>query len=145
MNRATFKRQITFRKLLIGFAFGLLTIISLVVPIEAAPPQKASEVGANATVTPTPTPTATAAPTPIFKPESSNSSGSVTVEGSRIDYQAVAGTIVVHPKGWDDAAKPEEQKAKENEDDSQDDKESKNPTAEASMFYVAYTKQNIGA
>ena len=77
-----------------------------------------------------------------FKPESSNSSGSVTVEGSRIDYQAVAGTIVVHPKGWDDAAKPEEQKAKENEDDSQDDKESKNPTAEASMFYVAYTKQN---
>jgi carboxypeptidase C (cathepsin A) len=140
MNRATFKRQITFRKLLIGFAFGLLTIISLVVPIEAAPPQKASEVEANATVTPTPTPTA--APTPHFKPESSNSSGSVTVEGSRIDYQAVAGTIVVHPKGWDDAAKPEEQKAKENEDDSQDDKESRNPTAEASMFYVAYTKQN---
>jgi carboxypeptidase C (cathepsin A) len=134
--------KITFRKLLISFAFGLLTIISLVVPIEAAPPQKASEVGANATVTPTPTPTATAAPTPHFKPESSNSSGSVTVEGSRIDYQAVAGTIVVHPKGWDDAAKPEEQKAKENEDDSQDDKESKNPTAEASMFYVAYTKQN---
>ena len=145
MNRATFKRQITFRKLLIGFVFGLLTIISLVVPIEAAPSQKASEAGANAPVTPTPTPTATAAPTPIFKPESSNSSGSVTVEGSRIDYQAVAGTIVVHPKGWDDAAKPEEQKAKENEDDSQDDKESKNPTAEASMFYVAYTKQNIGA
>ena len=138
MNRATFK--ITLRKLC--FAFGLLTIISLVVPIEAAPPQKPSEVGANGTVTPTPTPTATAAPTPLFKPESSNSSGSVTVEGSRIDYQAVAGTIVVHPKGWDDAAKPEEQKAKEDEDDSQDDKESKNPTAEASMFYVAYTKQN---
>ena len=56
MNRATFKRQITFRKLLISFAFGLLTIISLVVPIEAAPPQKASEVEPNATVTPTPTP-----------------------------------------------------------------------------------------
>jgi hypothetical protein len=94
MNRATFK--ITFRKRLISFAFGLLTIISLVVPIEAAPPHKAPEVEANATVTPTPTPTA--APTPHFKPESSNSSGSVTVEGSRIDYQAVAGTIVVHPK-----------------------------------------------
>jgi carboxypeptidase C (cathepsin A) len=134
--------NITFRKLLISFAIGLLTIISIVVPIEAAPPQKPSEVGANATVTPTPTPTATAAPIPHFKPESSNTSGSVTVEGSRIDYQAVAGTIVVHPKGWDDAAKPEEQKTKENEDDSQDDKEPKNPTAEASMFYVAYTKQN---
>src|SRR6476620_5282298 len=103
MNRATFK--ITFRKLC--FAFGLLTIVSLVVPTEAAPPKKTSEVEANATVTPTPTPTA--APTPNFKPESSNTSGSVTVEGSRIDYQAVAGTIVVHPKGWDDAAKPEEQ------------------------------------
>ena len=137
MNRATFK--ITFRKLC--FAFGLLTIISLVVPIEAAPPHKTSEVEANATVTPTPTPTA--APTPNFKPESSNTSGSVTVEGSRIDYQAVAGTIVVYPKGWDDAAKPDEQKAKDNEDDSQDDKESKNPTAEASMFYVSYTKQNM--
>ena len=142
INRAVSKRQIPFRKRLISFAFGLLTITTLVVPVEAAP-HKASEVEANATVTPAPTPTATAAPTPHFKPESSNSSGSVTVEGSRIDYQAVAGTIVVHPKGWDDAAKPEEQKAKENEDDSQDDKESKNPTAEASMFYVAYTKQNI--
>jgi len=137
MNRATFK--ITFRKLC--FAFGLLTIISLVVPIEAAPPHKTSEVEANATVTPTPTPTA--APTPNFKPESSNTSGNVTVEGSRIDYQAVAGTIVVHPKGWDDAAKPEEQKTKENEGDAQDDNESKNPTAEASMFYVSYTKQNM--
>ena len=141
MNRATSK--ITFRKLPISFGFGLLTIINLVVPIEAAPPHKASEVEANATVSPTPTPTATPAPTPYFKPESSNTSGNVTVEGSRIDYQAVAGTIVVHPKGWDDAAKPEEQKAKENEDDSEDDKESKNPTAEASMFYVAYTKQNM--
>ena len=138
MNWATSKGQISFRKRLISFAFGLLTIISPVVTIEAAPPHKTSEVEPNATVPPTPT----AAPTPHFKPESSNSSGSVTVEGSRIDYQAVAGTIVVHPKGWDDAAKPEEQKAKENEDDSQDDKESKNPTAEASMFYVAYTKQN---
>jgi carboxypeptidase C (cathepsin A) len=137
MNRATSK--ITFRKRLISFAFGLLTIISLVVPIDAAPPQKASEVEANAT----PTPTATPAPAPHFKPESNNTSGSVTVEGNRIDYQAVAGTIVVHPKGWDDAAKPEEQKAKENEGDSQGDKESGNPTAEASMFYVAYTKQNI--
>jgi carboxypeptidase C (cathepsin A) len=138
MNRA--KSEIIFRKLCI--AFGLLTIISLVGAIEAAPPQKPSEVQANATVTPTPTPTTTAAPTPHFKPEASNSSGSVTVEGSHIDYQAVAGTIVVHPKGWDDAAKPEEQKANETEDDSKSDEESKNPTAEASMFYVAYTKQN---
>ena len=54
---------------------------------------------------------------------------------------------MVHPKGWDDAAPPEDKKTKETEEsknESQDDKEkSKNPTAEASMFYVAYTKQNI--
>ena len=34
----------------------------------------------------------------FFKPDSSTSSGSVSVEGRRIDYQAVAGTLVVHPK-----------------------------------------------
>src|SRR6476659_6935780 len=127
MNRATSK--ITFRKLC--FAFGLLTIISLVVPIEAVPPHKASEVEANATVTPTPTPAA--APTPHFKPESSNRSGSVTVEGSRIDYQDVAGTSVDHPKRWDEAAKPEKQQAKENEDEPHEEKRAQNPTAEASM------------
>jgi hypothetical protein len=40
----------------------------------------------------------------LFVPESSESDGSVTVEGQKIDYRAVAGTLVVHPKGWDDAA-----------------------------------------
>ena len=30
----------------------------------------------------------------------------------RIDYRAVAGTIVVHPKGWDDAATVEQASAK---------------------------------
>ena len=43
----------------------------------------------------------------------------MTVEGSPIEYQAVAGTIVVHPKGWDDAATAEEQKSKENEESDQ--------------------------
>src|SRR5271166_3117210 len=40
-----------------------------------------------------------------FKPEVQTSEGSVTVSGSRIEYQAVVGTLVVHPKGWDDATK----------------------------------------
>ncbi|HEY2712878.1 MAG TPA: hypothetical protein VGI60_10215 [Chthoniobacterales bacterium] len=112
-------------------------------PVEAAS-HKGSEVEANATVSPTPTATPgdKSPPAPHFKPESSSSSGSVTVEGSHIDYQAVAGTLVVHAKGWDDAATAEEEKSKESEEDSQDDKESKNPTAEASMFYVAYTRQD---
>jgi carboxypeptidase C (cathepsin A) len=58
----------------------------------------------------------------VFTPEQVITNG--TLAG--IDYQAVAGTLVVHPKGWDDV------KDKENND---------NPTAVASMFYVAYIKK----
>jgi carboxypeptidase C (cathepsin A) len=49
------------------------------------------------------------------------------VGGKAIAYDAFAGTIVVHPKGWDDVP----QNA---------DKDDKNLPAEASMFYVAYFK-----
>jgi carboxypeptidase C (cathepsin A) len=69
-------------------------------------------------------------PAGIFKPESKTSDGTVTIGGKAITYQAVAGTLVVHPKGWDDAAKPPKEDSKEDGDD--------NPAAEASMFYVAY-------
>ncbi|HLZ79934.1 MAG TPA: peptidase S10 [Sphingomonas sp.] len=69
----------------------------------------------------------------LFEPESSTSEGSVTVEGKRIDYKAIAGTIVVHPKGWDDAAWREK-----SGNDLGDKKDAK---AEASMFYVAYFKK----
>ena len=145
-SRAKSRRPTAFRNHLSAFTL-LLATATLVGPVEAAPP-KASEAEAKATASPAPTPTPTPAdksePAPHFKPESSNTSGSVTVEGNHVDYQAVAGTIVVHPKGWDDAAPTEDQKTKEKEEnESQGDKEeSKNPTAEASMFYVAYTKQN---
>ena len=37
-----------------------------------------------------------------FTPEEVTSTGSVTVAGQRIAYHAVAGTLVVHAKGWDD-------------------------------------------
>ena len=37
-----------------------------------------------------------------FKPEQQASKGSVTVGGSVVNYDAFAGTIVVHPKDWDD-------------------------------------------
>jgi carboxypeptidase C (cathepsin A) len=63
-----------------------------------------------------------------FTPEQQSSKGSVTVEGRRIDYDAYAGTLVVHPKDWDDVP----QNAPKDED--------KNPRPEASMFYVAYFK-----
>jgi carboxypeptidase C (cathepsin A) len=62
-----------------------------------------------------------------FKPEQQPSKGSVTISGQAIAYDAFAGTIVVHPKGWDDV--PQNQP-----------KDDKTEPAEASMFYVAYMK-----
>jgi hypothetical protein len=73
-----------------------------------------------------------------FKPQEQTSEGSVTVDGSRIDYQAVAGTLVVHPKGWDDAAKTVENEDQQNRNRPDGASGNQNPTAEASMFYVAY-------
>jgi carboxypeptidase C (cathepsin A) len=62
-----------------------------------------------------------------FKPEQQASKGSVTVEGNLVNYDAYAGTLIVHTKDWDDVP----QNA---------DKDEKIPAAEASMFYVAYIK-----
>jgi carboxypeptidase C (cathepsin A) len=78
-----------------------------------------------------------------FKSESVTSSGSVTIGGQSIAYQAVAGTLIVHPKDWDDV--PRDPKAdRPGQAGSEEGGEGKNPTAEASMFYVAYFK-NGGA
>ncbi|MDQ2878275.1 MAG: peptidase S10 [Pseudomonadota bacterium] len=68
----------------------------------------------------------------LFSAEAVPSSGSVSVEGKPIAYHAVAGTLVVHPEGWDDAAWREK-----SGNDLGDKKDAK---AEASMFYVAYFK-----
>ena len=62
-----------------------------------------------------------------FKPEQQRSNGSVTISGQTIPYDAYAGTIVVHPKGWDDVPQNE-------------DKDEKSLPPQASMFYVAYFK-----
>ncbi len=75
-----------------------------------------------------------------FKPESATSSGTVTIGGHALGYQAIAGTLIVHPKGWDDV--PQEPKGGK---PGGDDGESKNPTAEASMFYVYYFKNGGGS
>jgi carboxypeptidase C (cathepsin A) len=77
----------------------------------------------------------------IFQPESVSSQAEVTVEGARIGYRAVAGTLVVHPKGWDDAvAKAVDA---ETTDKGKAEAAGANPTAEASMFYVAYFKNGV--
>ncbi len=70
---------------------------------------------------------------PYFRTVTSTSEGTVTVEGKTIHYHAVAGIIVVHAAGWNDATdaygpgQPEPGKAK-------------SVPPEASMFYVAYFK-----
>ncbi len=76
---------------------------------------------------------------PYFRTVTSTSEGSVTVEGNTIQYHAVAGLLIVHPKGWNDAA------GKSGSDDPPHrgawrghGANSKSP--EASMFYVAYFK-----
>jgi len=70
-----------------------------------------------------------------FKPEETGSDGAVTVGGQTIDYHAVVGTLVVHPKDWDDAPQ------KPAGDDKASNDGDKNPTAEAAMSYVAYFKK----
>src|ERR1700675_794022 len=71
-----------------------------------------------------------------FKPEAVTSTGTVTIGGQAISYQAIAGTLIVHPKDWDDV--PRDPKAEKAGPTAADDGDSKNPTAEASMFYFAY-------
>jgi carboxypeptidase C (cathepsin A) len=76
-----------------------------------------------------------------FKSESVSTTGTVTVGGQAISYQAVAGTLIVHPKDWDDV--PRDPKAPASPAPG-DEGEGKNPTAEASMFYAAYFKSGPG-
>jgi carboxypeptidase C (cathepsin A) len=71
-----------------------------------------------------------------FKAESKTSTGTVNVAGQNISYQATAGTLIVHPKGWDDVPRD----PKQDKDETSGEGEPKNPTAEASVFYVAYFK-----
>lgn len=74
---------------------------------------------------------------PLFKPTEVKSTGSVTVGGKRIAYQAVAGTLIVHSKGWEDTDAIEATTKKGDDDDK--------PRAEASMFYTAYFKSGVPA
>src|SRR5579863_7047298 len=78
-----------------------------------------------------------------FKVEAVTSNSSVTIGAHAIAYQAIAGTLIVHPKGWDDVPRdPGSEHA--NAPAAEEGAEPKNPTAEASMFYVAYFKSGPG-
>jgi carboxypeptidase C (cathepsin A) len=80
------------------------------------------------------------APPAPAPPEEAWTEGAVTLGGTAIAYCAVAGTLTVHPKDWDDAAARDPQAAKGDADDT-----TKNPGAEASMFYVAYFRRDVAA
>ena len=79
---------------------------------------------------PAPTPAAEPAPPTHFTPDAVSTDGTVSVGGKRIDYTAIAGRLVVHPKGWDDVPQ-----------DQANDKDK--PPVEAAMFYVAYFKKGV--
>jgi len=78
--------------------------------------------------------------TGYFKPEQTDTDGSITIGGQKIDYTATVGTIVVHPKDWDDAPqKPSGDDDKGGDSSSSSDKDG----AEAAMSYVAYAKKGV--
>ncbi|MCL6728716.1 S10 family peptidase [Sphingomonas hankyongi] len=77
---------------------------------------------------------------PFFVPTEVRSTGSVTVGGRRIAYRAVAGTLVVHSKGWEDTDAIEAAASSKGGDEDED-----KPKAEASMFYAAYFREGAPA
>jgi len=79
-------------------------------------------------------PASGAAPANDFTPRAVRSTGTVNVEGHKIAYDAVAGTLIVHPQGWDDAAKPM---------GPNDAIGTADGPPVASMFYVAYFKRGV--
>ncbi|MGH8319665.1 MAG: S10 family peptidase [Steroidobacteraceae bacterium] len=99
-------------------AFSLTTAAALAAAPTRAPAKSSPESGP--------------APANLFTPRAVRSTGTVTVEGHKIAYEAVAGTLIVHPKGWDDAAKPQGPK---------DALGTADGPPVASVFYVAYFKQ----
>ena len=84
------------------------------------------------------------APKPGLHPDSWTSTGTVSIGGKPVAYQAVVGTLIVHPKGWedDDAGQSDADKppAAASEETGSHSAEASPPEhgAEASMSYVAY-------
>jgi carboxypeptidase C (cathepsin A) len=111
-----------FRLVAIRLIAITLSAIFPVASLRAQSKEETSSVKVEATKTDTTKPEQ-------FKPEQQQTKGSVSVGGKAIDYDAYAGTLVVHPKDWDDVP----QNA---------DPDPKNRGAEASMFYVAYFKSD---
>jgi carboxypeptidase C (cathepsin A) len=84
--------------------------------------------------------TADKEPKIFFHPSETRSTGTVIVGGQPIAYDSIAGTLVVHAKGWEDTDAVESAA----DSDSKSDDKGK-PKPEASMFYTAYFKQGAPA
>ncbi|HKU92316.1 MAG TPA: peptidase S10, partial [Sphingomicrobium sp.] len=110
-----------------------LVLCTAAVAPHAKPPAKHPPRTA-ATTKPEPTPPVRE----FFKPDEVRSSGTLTIGGQPIAYDAVAGTLVVHAKDWEDTDAVEA-------DADKSDKDKAGPKPEASMFYTAYFKQGVPA
>jgi carboxypeptidase C (cathepsin A) len=109
-------------------AIAALTFVTLVLPLSLVHAQSKEEAGKTEAAKPDAS-KPESSKSEEFKPEQQQTKGSVTIGGNVINYDAYAGTLVVHPKDWDDVP----QNA---------DPDPKNKPAEASMFYVAYFKSD---
>ena len=74
-----------------------------------------------------------------FTPTEVRSAGTLATRNGRVSYQAIAGTLIVHSKGWEDTDAIE---AAVNGDKTKEDDK---PKAESSMFYTAYFKTGAPA
>jgi carboxypeptidase C (cathepsin A) len=121
-----------------------LPILLAATALIAAPPAAAAAQSKHPARTPAKvtekTSTADKEPKVFFHPSETRSTGSVIVGGQPINYDAVAGTLVVHAKDWEDTDAVE---ASAKGDSKSDDKDK--PKPEASMFYTAYFKQGAPA
>ena len=112
---------------------SLLLLAALALCTAAAPHAKHPPKTARATK-----PEATPPVREFFKPDEVHSTGTLIVGGQPIAYDAVAGTLVVHAKDWEDTDAVEA-------DADKSDKDKNQPKPEASMFYTAYFKQGAPA
>src|SRR5882672_459440 len=111
------------RLILTTLALGSLMLTSVAAPADTAGTVASPAMGKDKEKD-------EAATIKTFKPEQQASKGSVSFAGKRLDYDAYAGTLVVHLPDWYDVP----QNAS---------KEDKVGPAEASMFYVAYFKSGV--
>ena len=97
-----------------------------------------------AVAAPASTPAPAIEPAPV-QGEDVRTDGSVTVGGTPIPYQAIAGTLLVHPKDWDDSTETLAGGEPSHEKTSQSGDTNKKESAAAHVFFVAYMKKGVAA